>query len=124
MAFWRILLLSSLFVPKGAEPLSPDPEMNRRSALQQSLGSVVSSSAIAGLSSGMSIIDPVAHAASFHAPKESSLLAYQVFPDATPALNPRIKSVTVRRLVVHASGARLTWVHENTPKTENETIEL
>lgn len=102
-------MLVALLVP-GIDALSLDPELNRRSALQKSLASVTSSSAIAGgIASGFwagpasnSNSNAMADAASpLLAAKnsKSSLSAYQVFPDVSPALNPTIKALTEDRLI-------------------------
>lgn len=91
--FWRILFLAMHLLPKGSVALSLDPEMSRRSALQQSFTSA--SVFAGGIASGF-FIDPAAHATpdlSSELPSMAS--AYQVFPDATPARNPKIKSVAV-----------------------------
>jgi len=127
--FHRLLLLVALLVVvlvlEGGDALSLDPKMSRRSALQQSLASVsgASTSAIAiagGLVSGWKI-EPTATAAHAATPllaskKSSTLSAYQVFPDATPARNPKIKSIAEDKLIrclSKKSGALWMGEHHN-----------
>jgi len=105
------------FFPKGCVALSLDPEMSRRSALQQSLTSMTSASVSAGgIASGF-LIDPAAQATPDSSPELPSMAsAYQVFPDATPARNPKIKSVAEDKLIKTLgtkSGALWMGEHHN-----------
>lgn len=94
--FWRILLVAMHLIPNDSRALSLEPEMNRRMALQRSIGSISSASFVAsGIASGI-LINSAANATPDSSAESPSIAsAYQVFPDATPARNPQIKSIAV-----------------------------
>ena len=93
---WRILLLAMHLIPNSSRALSLEPEMNRRTALQRGVGSISSASFVASGIASEILITPAAHATPDSLAELPSMAsAYQVFPDATPARNPKIKPVAV-----------------------------
>ena len=94
-----LLMLVLLVLPKGNDCLSFDPAMNRRSAFKTAASISSSAATVAatgGAATGWLIrtTDDDAQASSLPSSNDS-LLAYQVFPDATPKRDPTLKPVTV-----------------------------
>jgi len=84
-----MLLVSAALFGFSADALSLDsPDLDRRSALQQSLASIAPAMVAA------SVLESTMPA------NASPLLgAYQVFPDASPKLDPKIKSIKENKLI-------------------------